>query len=99
MIDEHGERIICPHPGELVTVARVLGENASQELIEARTGFHSDCVCADCLHQFQLDVRRDERKCQHCNSRNVHTAREMIGKVCPKCNEGTVEEIETGIMI
>jgi len=98
VIDDAGERIICPHPGERVTVALVLGENASQELIEARTGFHSHCVCADCLHQFQLDVKRDERRCQHCNSRNIQTVRETVGKACPKCKEGTVEEIETGIM-
>jgi ribosomal protein S27AE len=41
---------------------------------------------------------KDERKCPKCGSRNVRTVFEMIGKKCPKCKEGTIEEIETGLM-
>lgn len=98
VIDESGERIICGHPGEMATVARVLGDNAPRELIAARTGFHSDCICMDCLHQFKIDMNRDEEKCRRCGSRNIRTVREMIGKTCPKCKTGTIEEVETGIM-
>ncbi len=41
---------------------------------------------------------KDERKCPKCGSLNVKTTFEMIGKKCPKCKEGIVEEIETGVM-
>ncbi len=41
---------------------------------------------------------KDERKCPKCGSRNVRTVFEMIGKPCPRCKEGIIEEIETGII-
>lgn len=40
--------------------------------------------------------KKDERICPKCNSINVITVFEAIGKECPKCNEGTIMEIETG---
>ena len=40
--------------------------------------------------------KKDERECPKCGSNNVKTAFELIGKPCPKCKEGTIEEIETG---
>jgi len=112
--DDGGERVVCPHPGERRKVAEVLGQDANSELIKARTGFNSDCVCLDCLEQFELDIgddeqsrsswryfygatrRKDERRCPHCNSRNVKTVFEHIGSACPKCSEGIIEEIHTG---
>ena len=42
--------------------------------------------------------RKDERKCLHCNSRNVKTVFELIGEPCPKCKKGIIEEIETGVI-
>lgn len=41
---------------------------------------------------------KDERKCPRCGSSNVKTVFELIGKQCPKCKEGTIEEIGTGII-
>lgn len=35
----------------------VLGRNATPDLIKERTGFNSHCVCLDCLHQFDADLR------------------------------------------
>lgn len=122
--DDDGKRIVCPHPGEARTVERVLGKNASKDLRKKRTGFSSYCICLDCLHQFEADLRdeklnewrfgygfpsfkdafrgtpgmKDERKCPKCSSINVKTVFELIGNPCPKCQEGIIEEIETGIM-
>jgi DNA-directed RNA polymerase subunit RPC12/RpoP len=96
--DEAGARIVCPHPAEHVTVTKVLGEGAPGKLIRERTGFSSHCVCLDCLHQFDLDLERDERGCPQCGSAVVKSLREMIGKPCPKCKRGTVREIRTGII-
>jgi rubredoxin len=41
---------------------------------------------------------KDERRCPRCGSANVKTAFELIGKKCPRCKVGVIEEIETGIM-
>jgi len=94
--DDDGRRIICPYPGEWWTVAEVLGEDAPRELVEARTGFNSHCACLDCLGQYGLDIKKDDRRCPHCNSPRVKTVRELVGEPCPKCEEGVIEEIWTG---
>jgi hypothetical protein len=96
--DEKGKRIACYHPGELSTAYQVLGMDVSDEIFKARTGFNSYCVCLDCLKQFELDIRRDERRCSVCDSLNVKTAHEMIGETCPRCGKGTVMEIDTGLI-
>lgn len=51
-----GRRIVCSHPGGH-TVERVLGRRAPRELVEARTGFNSHCICLKCLHLFEADLR------------------------------------------
>jgi hypothetical protein len=141
--DDDGRRIICPHPAEQETVDEVLkGKNLSSEEKERRLGFNSDCVCLDCLHQFEADLRdeeanpwrdyptseqllkglkkllsvtekcitremwneiakdweKDERICPQCSSINVKTVFELIGQRCPKCKEGFIEEIVTGMI-
>ena len=56
-----GERIRCLHPGEGSYVHEVLGERAKYLfIVRDRTGFNSDCVCLDCLHQFQADLGKIE---------------------------------------
>ena len=54
--DDEGNRIVCRHPGEKRGGEKVLGKSASLELIRERTGFISDCVCLDCLYQFEADL-------------------------------------------
>ena len=39
---------------------------------------------------------KDERKCPSCKSTNVKTELEMVGKPCPECEEGVIEEVWTG---
>ncbi len=119
-------RVTCPHPVEHETFARILGERAPKELVKNRTGFNSYCICFDCLHQFEADLRdekvnewrfwygfpsfkeafrspkppkmKDERKCPKCGSKNVKTVFELFWKPCPKCKEGMIVEIETGVI-
>lgn len=59
-------------------------------------GFNYYCLCLDCLTELELDVEKEERKCRKCGSKNVRIERELVGLPCPKCKEGTIEEIMTG---
>jgi hypothetical protein len=38
----------------------------------------------------------DKRECPNCGSENVETELTMVGKLCPKCKTGIIEEIPTG---
>jgi DNA-directed RNA polymerase subunit RPC12/RpoP len=91
VMDKHGKRIGCGHPGEFATVRRVLGWRAFfPKIVHKRTGFNSDCRCLDCLKKFNLDVDRDVRVCPHCKSSCVASLREATGKKCPTCKEGRI---------
>jgi len=90
--DNNGKRIICPHPEEYSKIYEVLGYNASEELIAERVGFNSHCLCLDCLHQFEADIEKDERKCPRCISTSVKTLLELVGTSCPKCKKGIIKE-------
>lgn len=86
-----GERVVCPHPCEAETVAEVTGMSYGDAMAAGRVGFNSDCVCLDCLHQFNLDLKRDARRCPDCASERVCATLELVGKPCPKCNDGIIE--------
>ena len=96
--DDSGKRIPCLHPGEMYTVRSVVGQDATHEECMERTGFLSNCLCEDCLAKFQLDLKRDERKCGKCGGVRVISTSEAVGKSCPKCKEGTIQAEDTGIM-
>jgi hypothetical protein len=108
VVNDKGERIVCGHPGECSTAYKVLGKNASKELIDERRGYNSYYVCLDCLHQFDADVifideqgvkhGRDKEECPKCKSGKIKEELEMVGEICPKCKEGIIEEVDTGIM-
>lgn len=85
-----GERVVCPHPCA-ETVAEVTGLSYGEAMDAGRVGFNSDCVCQDCLHQFNLDLKRDTRSCPKCASERMHSTLELVGQPCPKCKEGTIE--------
>ena len=121
--NDRRERIKCKHPGEILTIQKVLAGSNLTRLIKRRTikdrvGFASYCVCLDCLHQFTADLAdeqggwrnyykdrlgmvggKDKRKCPKCKSKNIKTVFELINKECPKCHEGTIQEIVTGLMM
>lgn len=83
------ERITCPHPRELSVLNQVLGEDPPEEKRQERVGFHSHCVCPECLSQFDLDTGRDDRRCPECGSSRVKTLLELVDEDCPKCTDGT----------
>lgn len=61
------------------------------EVLEERTGFNSFCICLDCLHQFTLDLEKEERGCSECGSEDIKSEREMVDKPCPKCKKGIMK--------
>lgn len=66
--------------------------------IRERTGFNSDCICTTCCASFSLDIRRDPRRCPECKNVTVKTVRELVGASCPKCKQGKVQKLNTGII-
>ena len=104
VIDDLGNRIVCPHPGEGFIVACVLGPDASRDLVKERTGHNSHCVCRACLCQFGADLicrhgddrGRDPRVCPQCGSEDVRTVEELVGRRCPKCKVGRIVSEWTG---
>ena len=88
VIDDLGERIVCPHPAEDATIRQVLGDDESDEVIKERTGFNSHCVCLKCLRQFDLDLGDDERANpwpQMCGAQFRRDERK-----CPHCESSRV---------
>lgn len=98
VIDDDGDRVMPGHPGEEHAINTILGKDAPREIREARTGFNSDSICLDCFHEFQMDTEWDERLCPECGSTDVKTTKELVGKPCPRCKVGMIEEMETGIV-
>jgi RNA polymerase subunit RPABC4/transcription elongation factor Spt4 len=98
VIDDQGNRVVCPHPGEFRKAHEVLGDNYSEEVVAERTGFNSHCLCLDCLTNSDLDMTRDRRECPNCHSQNISTILELVGKQCPKCNDGKIQASFTGLI-
>ena len=96
--DESGKRIGCPVPAA-DTIDLVLGVNASEELFKQRTGFNSDCLCLDCLQKCSLDLNRDDVTCPICKSGRVSSLMDLVGKPCPKCQDGTIRAIFSGAVM
>jgi hypothetical protein len=110
--NERGDKVLCPHPDESITIAKVLGINegeilgfpwfslsdqAPKDLIEQSVGFNSHCVCLDCLFQFDLDVEKENRECPKYKSSEIRTEVEIVGENCPKCKVGIIKEIRRGL--
>jgi len=96
-VDEDGERVRCPHPGEYAAAEEVLGD-VSEAVFEERTGFNYHCVCTDCAAQFDRDPDRDELVCPDCGSEGVELLVDLDGRACPDCGEGEVVAENTGMM-
>lgn len=91
VINDTGERIITPHPLEYSMRDAILGEDASEELINEKTGFLQSWLCLDCLSISSLDLKRDTLKCQECNSIHGEATIDMVGQRCPRCNDPSSE--------
>ena len=110
--DETGKRIICQHPGESHTIARVLkipeekvmgfpyfrSDPDMQPLLKERMGVLTNCVCLDCSHSLSLDTDKDPKKCSKCKSTHIVPVKEMDGVACPKCHEGIIHCHDSGII-
>lgn len=93
-----GRREICPHPGEFYGVEQITGLPWSEADEKNLTGVFFDCVCTDCLDQFQLDWNLDERKCPTCKGANVTTVEDLVGQKCPQCSHGRIVKESTGLI-
>lgn len=81
-----------------IQCGEVLGENDYDPIhkdykYRLRTGFNSHCICLNCLNQFDLDLKKDERQCPKCNPNEVYSELEMVGRECPKCHNGLSKRI------
>lgn len=56
VIDENGDRVVCPHPSEVETIREVLKVKVVDEAAWKKVGFNADCICLDCKRKFQLDL-------------------------------------------
>ena len=93
---DDGERVTCPHPGERAKALAVIGEAATREEIDSRTGFSYHCVCIDCVEQFDRDPQRDRLLCPSCDSTAVELLVELVGHPCPQCGVGYFVAEDTG---
>ena len=93
---DDGERINCPHPGERSRARSVIGDNATEEEIDNRTGFNYHCVCIDCIEQFDRDPQQDDLMCPNCDSTAIELLVELVNQPCPKCGEGRFVAEDTG---
>ena len=91
-VDDRGERVTCPHPGEFQTIREVTGMDYAEARAAGRMGYAQHCICGRCLQQFDLDLDRDARVCPGCSSPDVRSLRESVGKRCPQCGVGLIEE-------
>jgi hypothetical protein len=90
VVDANGERIICIHPGEEGTIAEVLGEDASPELIRQRVGWFTTYMCFECAMQLHIDNKQDPVICGKCGSTQVVEMEKWEGQLCPKCKAGRI---------
>jgi len=96
VVTDDGERKVARHPGEILDIYSVLGWDASDELIEERTGYTAFYACRDCAEVFEKD-REDEETCPGCGSGNVVSEVDLVGETCPDCGEGTFVSEDRGV--
>lgn len=59
VIADDGERNHGPYPGEMGRAREVVGEDTSQEEIDCRTEFNTNCFCTRCETQVNLESCAD----------------------------------------
>jgi len=45
-----------------------------------------------------MEGGKDKRECPKCKSDKIRTLSELLNKPCPKCQKGTITEIDTGVV-
>jgi ssDNA-binding Zn-finger/Zn-ribbon topoisomerase 1 len=69
------------------------------ELVSTRLKFTVGCCCFACCSRMEADSPLNERACPACGSRSLHTPMKSLGQECPKCHNGTIQKVGTGISI
>lgn len=96
VVDDGGERHELSHPCEELQIRKILGADASDELVEDRRGFRAYYVCRECGHAFE-EERDEAQRCPKCSCSDVLTQNELVGESCPRCGEGTFVDETTGV--
>jgi hypothetical protein len=91
-VDRRGCRVVCPHPSEGHAIEEVTGLSYAEACEAGLVGHAQHCVCLDCLKQFDLDLERDASACPDCSSARVRSLRASVGKPCPRCKIGLIEQ-------
>ena len=102
IINDESKVILAPHPGEISIVKRELGcsmfDLPKHKTYQGRFGWKHFVICTDCLNKFELDLEKENRICKKCESLSIYTCQEMVNKLCPKCGQSKIKEIDTGLM-
>jgi DNA-directed RNA polymerase subunit RPC12/RpoP len=92
VVDDKGERVFCPPPDPNVTARKILGPGVTEEALKRRTGLNESFMCKICLMESVLDAKKDQLVCPACRSRDLVRTKDQVGKHCPKCKKGPIEE-------
>ena len=89
---DSGEWEVCPHPGEFRAILEITGRDYFQAQWSGRLRYVRDYACLGCFKEFESSAGRLFRRCSHCGSRRHTWAGQLLGKTCPKCHGGIVEQ-------
>jgi hypothetical protein len=93
------EKHVLAHPleeSELAKLTKLSWEKAA-ELGLIQHVFQ--CICFDCSGRLNLDVEREVKRCNKCESYNVKTFRSCLGSECPACHSGKLMFDKNFVMI
>jgi hypothetical protein len=91
-----GKKIFLKEPSGGGNDIEVAGKDIATLIEEGRIEHDSKYICLSCLHLFSLDSE-SPKLCSKCKSSNVRSVFEMVGKKCPRCLSGIIEEKIVGI--
>jgi predicted RNA-binding Zn-ribbon protein involved in translation (DUF1610 family) len=112
-IGDNGERIEIPHPAEMRVFfkhwkrrKRIEGSTGFNSYCLCLDCLKSSVLDLGDEENARKSIRyfygcikkRDERKCPSCGSENVRTVSELVGNICPKCRQGIIQEVKTGVV-
>ena len=95
--DSFGGRHLCLHPLEYSMVEKYLGENASDQLLQERTGHCEDYFCTTCFKISLMDEHRDKMICPKCKRGEMNRGIGFANQKCPKCMLGFIKPVQKGI--
>ena len=93
-----GRRIPVPHPGEMdvffkpskMSIFGIFKRGKRRKGIDEIAGFNSNCVCFDCLKQFDLDIGDDEQAISSWRY-SYEAVVQKDERRCPHCNSQRVK--------